>query len=140
MHDISRATIEGLMAQLATERKASATNLTLGGFIDALEAVADKSLPVLLRAGAAAHGFSSYRGYYEDLAIEPELHPKTVAEVLAEARKAMGEVFSGYKGGDYPMHRNTLLWVAPWGSCGNMLTGITLEPSGVFIESVSDND
>ena len=35
---------------------------------------------------------------------------------------AIGEVFEGYKGGDYTMSKNTPVWVANYGNSGN--TGI----------------
>lgn len=139
MRDLGVAAIEGLMAQMSKERKASATNLTLGGFIDALEAVADKALPLTLANGYGVHGLTSYRGYYEDLALEPDPVPKTVADVLAQARGALGQIYEGYKGGDFPMHRNTLMWVAGWGNCGDKLIGVTLEARRVIVETASDD-
>jgi hypothetical protein len=139
MVNYATAGIEGLMKQMSDERKATATNMTLGAFIDALAAAADQTTPVVLRNGRGAHGFSSYRGYYEDLALEPCDTRKTVQDVLAEARAALGEIFQGYKGGDFPMHRNSLLWLACWGSCGEKLTGVTLEAGHVVIETTPDD-
>lgn len=138
MVDLTRASIEGIMKQMSDERKAAAQNIRLGAFIDALAAVTDQSLPVVLRSGGGVHDFMSYRGYYEDLEISPRSDVKTVGEVLAEARGAMGEVFTGYKGGEFPMHRDSLLWVACYGSCGDMLTGVTLEPGRVVVETAPD--
>jgi hypothetical protein len=139
MVNYATAGIEGLMKQMSDERKAAATNMTLGAFIDALAAVADPETPVVLRNGRGAHGFDSYRGYYEDLALNPQDTRKTVRDVLADARAALGEVFQGYKGGDFPMHKKSLLWVACYGSCGTKLTGVTLEGGHVVIETTPDD-
>jgi len=68
----------------------------------------------------------SYRGYYEDLAIgyDAEVEPMRVNQLLKMFKEAEGKTYIGYKGGDYTMHRKTLVWVAPYGSCGRMLTDI----------------
>ena len=36
----------------------------------------------------------------------------------------MGQVFEGYKGGDFMMGALTPLWVAAYGNCGNKLLAI----------------
>lgn len=57
---------------------------------------------------------TSYRGYYEDLAIifasytEPH---HTVKTLLVKLREAIGKEFTGYKGGTYVMDEHTRLWV-----------------------------
>lgn len=140
MVNFNTAGIEGLMKQMSDDRKASASNMRLGDFIDALIAVADQSLPLVLRrGGGGVHGFMSYRGYYEDLAVSPRTDPKTVGDVLKQARDALGEIFEGYKGGDFPMHKGSILWVACYGDCGEKLVGVTLESNHVFVETARDD-
>jgi hypothetical protein len=56
----------------------------------------------------------SYRGYYDNLAFEPVVRT-TVGDMLAHARSAVGQVFTGYKGGRYRMTERTPVWVAPYG-------------------------
>lgn len=94
--------------------------LTLGELIEALEAVdQDATLP---------YGFDkphSYRGYYDELAFELR-HDIPVADALAAARSALGVVFQGYKGGDYRMDEDTLVWLSAYGSTGEQLGAITL--------------
>ncbi len=84
--------------------------------------------------------FNSYRGYYKDLAMEygdryvngkPTNEPVTVAELLSRAQLCDGRTFTGYKGGDFPMSRKTLMWVAQYGMTGRMLTDIKDEGDGV---------
>lgn len=59
----------------------------------------------------------SYRGYYEDLAFEPAENV-TVGEMLAAAEYALGETFTGYKGGEYVMGEHTDCWLANYGDGG----------------------
>lgn len=58
---------------------------------------------------------ASYRGYYDQLAIEPGGDPMTVGEFLLEAVATVGATFTGYKGGDYVMEGHTKVWVSPYG-------------------------
>lgn len=53
----------------------------------------------------------SYRGYYEDLAFAP-VSVTTIGEMLSSATGAVGQVFHGWKGGEYYMNRDTLCWIA----------------------------
>lgn len=70
------------------------------------------------------HGFShphSYRGFYEQLAFEPDEHV-TVGSMLADAKSALGTVFEGYKGGQFCMDQDTNVWLASYGSSGEAMT------------------
>lgn len=58
----------------------------------------------------------SYRGYYEDVAFEPERNV-SVGSMLEHARSALGATFQGYKGGQYTMHEYTDCWIASYGDC-----------------------
>ena len=90
----------------------TARNASLGAIID--------HLSTLDPAQVVADGFSgphSYRGYYEDLAFRPAKNV-TVGTMLVAARSAVGQVFSGYKGGDYTMDENTDCWLAEYGDTG----------------------
>lgn len=93
-------------------------HLTLGAAIEALEEIAP-STPATLSVVGTPGRVRSYRGYYSDLAFEPELSPVTVGEVLSDLKAALGATFEGYKGGDFVMGANTPLWVAEWGSCSD---------------------
>ena len=111
-----QALIDGLGAQHQRER--AETQLTLGKLIEALEAMPDGAFVVNLEK---AH---SYRGYYCDLAFKIGEGTRTAAGLLTEARAAMGEVFEGYKGGDFVMGKLTPLWVADYGCCGRKLMAV----------------
>lgn len=93
--------------------------ITLGELIDLL-AAREQDQAVRFDFGyIAPTGVSSYRGYYDHLAIEyADERQVKVAEFLAQLREAVGAVYEGYKGGDFRMTRNTPLWVANYGNSG----------------------
>ncbi|HEC65520.1 MAG TPA: hypothetical protein ENI23_09510 [bacterium] len=68
----------------------------------------------------------SYRGYYTDLALDydDDVIGTNVRQLLKMFEEADGRTYEGYKGGDFTMHRKTLVWVAPYGSCGRMLVDV----------------
>lgn len=124
-----QAMMDGLNAQDQRERAAS--QLTLGKLIAALEAMPKDAQVVNLNH---AH---SYRGYYSDLAFELGAGTRPVGDLLAECRAAMGQVFEGYKGGDFVMGALTPLWVSEYGHTGLKL--LAIRPDG-SIETGSDDD
>lgn len=92
--------------------------MTLGELIDRLENVSDKDKGVITSGGTYAAGFSSYRGYYEELAIVPSIDNwQNVTEFLQHAKDAVGKTFTGWKGGEYLMDRDNPLWLAAPGHC-----------------------
>ena len=131
--------LAGAMARMSAEREASASNMRLGDFIDAL-AKCDPTLPVEIDTGGSVDYFDSYRGYYEDLSAVPTNGPRPVEHVLAKAREACGAVMTGYKGGDFPMHRASIMWVADYGDCGRKLVGLRTETNRVVVETASDDE
>lgn len=90
--------------------------MTLGELIKTLEAL-DPNMVLSPGFGEAM----SYRGYYEQLAFTPE-ESVVVKDALKEAKAALGQTFTGYKGGDYTMHEFTECWIAGYGDCGDPLT------------------
>lgn len=78
----------------------------------------------------------SYRGYYSDLAFEPTEDKRKVEELLEVCQAAMGQVFTGYKGGDFVMGALTPLWIAGYGCCGDKLMSINIDGT---LETESDN-
>ncbi len=122
-----QAFFDGMSAQM--QRQRAATQMTLGKLIAALEAMPDGAEVANL---CDSH---SYRGYYEDLAFERATGVRPAAELLSECKAAMGQVFTGYKGGDYVMGALTPVWVANYG-CGGVKL-ITLSAGG---EIETEND
>jgi hypothetical protein len=121
--------------------------VSLGALTDALaqlevaEALNDEGHPPQWRSvffdfgGLVPHYFDSYRGYYDHMAIT--FTGESAAEVrqlVAKLKAADGEVFSGYKGGDYRMNRATPVWVANHGECdGTAIVGLLVESYRVTI-------
>lgn len=71
----------------------------------------------------------SYRGYYEDLAFQPEATAPSVADARAMARECLGKTFEGYKGGDFQMSDKTALWISGYGdSSGLAIVGASHDP------------
>lgn len=58
----------------------------------------------------------SYRGYYVDLAMVVSDVPKSVAEFLPDATRAIDSSFEGYKGGSYVMDVRSPMWAVRDGS------------------------
>lgn len=111
-----QALVDGMNAHAQTER--TPDGMTLGSLIAWLESKPQDA--VVRKLGP----LDSYRGYYCDLAFAP-YGERTVGMVLAECRQAMGQVFTGYKGGEYVMGATTPLWSAEYGSCGPRIVAMT---------------
>lgn len=63
----------------------------------------------------------SWRGSYDELALnfETEGEEMKVSEFLAMLKECIGKTFTGYKGGDFTMHKGTPIWVANYSHSGN---------------------
>tara|TARA_Y100001973_G_C5175964_1_gene321929 strand:+ start:170 stop:613 length:444 start_codon:yes stop_codon:yes gene_type:complete len=86
--------------------------------------------------GESPGDLCSYRGYYEDLSIEPEdgRHVVTVKEFAEKLDRADGMIFNGYKGGEFRMNVNSTVWVSPYGSAsGLQITDVTYGDGHVFL-------
>ena len=107
------------------EKLKTSPQLLLGELILKLEAVEKKDLRICFDFEYAfpTH-LSSWRGSYCELAIsfEFEGNAPTVEEFLKKLNSAIGQTFTGYKGGDFTMGKNTPVWVANYGNSGN--TGV----------------
>lgn len=140
--DIGTA-IEGAMAQHNKERRESATNIRLGELIKRLENLPVKTLHdntendryVITLGAVSVSGFDSYRGYYEDLSLVPskEGYGMKVSELLERAKEARGKVFTGYKGGNFPMHDDSIIWLAPYGESHGIALVDTIVTDWYFV-------
>lgn len=103
--------------------------LTLKEYIAILEKLEDKDRILNLGLGFP----NSYRGIYKDLAFE--LTPFiSIKEMLEEARDCIGKIFGGYKGGEFCMDENSLLWIAEYGCTGEPLTELKLKEYEIYYE------
>lgn len=63
----------------------------------------------------------SWRGSYDELALNFEMQGEEmkVSEFLEMLKDCIGKTFTGYKGGDFMMHKGTPIWVANYSHSGN---------------------
>jgi len=88
----------------------------LGEIIDWLERLPPEDSVVFDFCRASPSGIDSSRGDYAELALKYSFEQTaTVRDVLKWCKGAVGATFSGYKGGDYTMTRDTQVWVDQWG-------------------------
>ena len=85
---------------------------------------------------AGLGGEHSYRGYYSDLSFSPTHEVSTVGKLLEQCKSAMGQVYEGYKGGDFVMGALTPLFVADYGCTGPRLMG--LDTSDLVIKPITE--
>lgn len=70
------------------------------------------------------YGFGSpmsWRGSYYELAFEP-VKNTTIRDMLFYAKDAIGNTYSGYKGGDFTMDEQSEVHIAFYGSTGEPIT------------------
>lgn len=122
-----------ILEQLRHKAFADNPQITLGELISLLREQ-DPSRYIRFDFGTAVPTqCDSYRGSYDEIALGYRLsgydcnstglaEPK-VKETLAELERAVGSTFTGWKGGDYIMTKDTPIWAENPGNASN--TGIT---------------
>lgn len=91
-----------------------------------------RTLPVDGKVTNASSRVGSYRGYYEQLAIEPG-NGTTVNDLMFALDDAVGSVVEGYKGGEYLIHPETTVWFSEYGvASSRLVTGITITGPGQY--------
>jgi hypothetical protein len=105
--------------------------LTLGVLIKRLERIQDKTKSLVFDDGRGLGEAMSYRGCYEYLAFGSA--DSTVGEAIERATEAIGKTYIGYKGGEYMMDKDTLVFRAEFGCCGKMVIGIREHDDRVII-------
>jgi len=107
--------------------------MTLRKLIDLLETL-DGELEIV-----GLGRVDSYRGYYSDLAFEPDDTPRIVEDLLDECKNSLGKTFEGYKGGDNLMDEHTPLWVSSYGISSDLkLMGFVLGNSPIQVITEKD--
>jgi hypothetical protein len=139
--DIQTILDNAVKAQRQEELKNS-PQLLLGELILKLEGVKNKKLPLFIDLmDKRPMGIDSWRGSYAELAIQTEdfgnyqgevekdygdfqSHKQikigyknpTIEQWLAVLKEVIGKTFTGYKGGDFLMGKNTPVWLAEYGN------------------------
>lgn len=113
--------------------------LTLGELIEALKKQEPDKWVRFDFCYFRPSGLHSYRGYYEQLAIDytEGLH-KTVLDLLNMLQAAVGADFYGYKGGNYRMTEDTPVWVdKPSDVSGTAVVGVRDNGHAVILETAN---
>jgi len=134
--------MDAQVAKMKMEEFAKKPIRSLGEVILLLEAQPKGNIVKLDFTDEIPTSLDSYRGYYEDLSLDysPNAQPMTVKRLLKQFKDADGETFQGYKGGDFTMHRRTLVWVAEYGDCGRMLVDIQSKKGVTIIITQEDEE
>lgn len=107
----------------ATRAERRAYHLKLGDLVEALAsaiAAGNGKMAVTTSGGGFVTNPHSYRGYYEDLALEPSSSITTIEELHAElCQRVLNKELEGYKGGDFRMGTDTPIWISPYGCSYN---------------------
>lgn len=98
-------------------------HMTIDKLCEVVAALPDSTIPVVFDYGTdlSVQGVNSYRGYYEDLALEPGEQRCTAGQLRVLLKQAHGAEFTGYKGGDFVMEGDTPLWTASYGNTGRAI-------------------
>ncbi len=125
-------------------RNEECQRLNLGELIDLLSCEDQSNSLSFDFGGTVPTVVSSYRGYYRDLAIcfsdWPAEWP-TVGSFLEVLKKAVGQTFHGYKGGDFTMGRSSRVWIANYGNTsGTVIVGLCDSSCGTVIKTQWEND
>lgn len=107
-------------------------HLTLGGLIKKLGSLSDEKF-VVFSSGENVGKEMSYRGYYSDLSFETQEKSKTVKQFKKQCENALGNTYTGYKGGDFRMDKNTPLWKAEYSWCGEAIMEIIENDQNVVL-------
>lgn len=121
------------MKAARAERLKQSDQLTLGELILKIEVIANKPKGKEKEGPFVYYDFEylyptyidSWRGSYDELALnfcysrDSKNPPLTVVKFLKLLRDAVGKTFTGYKGGDFMMGKQTPVWVANHGNSGN---------------------
>ena len=122
--DIQEIINNAMKAKRADDMLTS-SQLTLGELILKLEAIDDKTLPVIFDDKKYyPTGVESWRGSYRELAINFSTNScqMTTKGFLALLKHTIGKEFMGYKGGMFLMGKTTPVWVANYGDSAGFRT------------------
>lgn len=109
------------IARMQAEAITGEKPITLGELIKQLEAL-DPDMPISFAKDLPIGPFESWRGSYDMLSLPSGgggdfWNCDTVFALLGEAERAVGNSFTGYKGGEYYMDENTFVWSDEYGEC-----------------------
>ncbi len=114
-------------------------HMTLGKLITKLKSRDGDAVVCFDFCSLTPTSFRSYRGYYEQLALGYSLHEgavMTASQLRESAIACLNSTFTGYKGGEYKMTRDTKLWADNIGrASGTAITGIIDEGWRIILKT-----
>lgn len=117
-------TLDAMTAQNRQEAMKESEQLTLGELTLLFENVDDATKPVVFDDGEyAPESLGSWRGSYRELAIRYGDNGVDGGEFIGMLREAEGNVYIGYKGGEFMMGTTTPIWVANRGESSGFKWG-----------------
>lgn len=134
--------VQKLLNIMNNSRKQNAGNLTIGEMLKKLESFDDDE-KVTFSDGKFFDGtYGSYRGNYEDLYIgwyDEDHGFNTVGHLKESLNKALNDGgMTGYKGGEFGIYTDTLVWFATYGSCGDMIIDIQKINNEIYVITKED--
>lgn len=165
---------DNAVAAARAEELKNSPQLLLGEIILKLEMVKDKTKPLFIDImDKKPMGVDSWRGRYNELAIQTESfgsyntdeveyaseygdsykqkrigkESPNVQEWIGVLKEAVGKTFTGYKGGDFTMSKNTPVYLAEYGKSSFMINDEPLDEENYsnyktvyFIDVKEDED
>lgn len=111
--------------------------MTIGDVLETLYHLRD-DLGVVDVLGIEAGG-GSYRGYYHEFYLQKALSGVSISELITFLNtRVLGERFEGYKGGEYLMEYDTLVYIASYGCLGDKLIGFRVDGNLAYPELEED--
>ena len=119
--------------------------MTVGALLDALAKLdPDTSFTITDSVMPYLDGdWYSYRGYYDELALQYSNVDKgfnTVGALRRILQAALGGTLYGYKGGEYTVTKWTRVWIATWGAADGRTVGRPIELHGQWYLPVAEHD
>jgi hypothetical protein len=120
--------MQSVVKMVSDIRKQSAGNLTIGKILDKINGFDGKETFALTNNKYLTGEFDSYRGYYEDLALEYH-EEDTGFNTIEQLKRLLNNALQakkmyGYKGGGFSITKDTLVWVANYSHLGEMIIDI----------------
>ena len=132
----------------ARKRREEFGQLTIGQIIKKCQGL--PNLPIRIRcirndeqnpssdySGMCPYDTDSYRGYYDELSlnpIDPNKEEVDLNRFVKMMEDSLGRAYYGYRGGEYYMYKDTFVWLSEYGeSSGFAVTDIQLPESNECI-------
>lgn len=117
----------------------SNSHMNMKSLRKSIHALADDTL-VQYDSGLFPGVAHSYRGFYGDISFSPTTTPVTAGEFKEEIYGVWGQMFEGWKGGEFYYNDGSYVWAGEKGETGPYLTGIELVDGVAIIHTMEDED